>query len=401
MSKYVIIGNSAAAIGAVEAIRSLDKESSLTLITKEPHNTYSRPLISYFLQGKTTLEKMKYRPESFYALNDVKLVHGEAIKVDSLSRTVMLNSGETVPFEMLLVATGSRPFVPPFEGLDSVENKFTFMSLDDALALEKVLDTDKKVLIIGAGLIGLKCAEGIAKRVASVAVVDMAKQVLPATLDTDGAEIVQKHLELNGINFALGTGIKSFFGNTASLDSGETVDFDVLVIATGVRPNTELLQGIADIDKGIIVDKYSKTSAGGIFAAGDCTQTVDISDGNSKIMALLPNAYMQGECAGVNMTGIGEEKACESIPLNAVGFFGLHILTAGNYSGEVYTEHTENNYKKLFTENNKMSGFILIGNVDKAGIYTSLIREQTSLSTIDFELVAKKAGLIALIKRSA
>ncbi len=116
-------------------------------------------------------------------------------------------------------------------------------------------------------------------------------------------------------------------------------------------------------------------------------------------MALLPNAYMQGECAGINMAG-GEKIFDKAIPMNAIGFFGLHIITAGNYEGDVYKGQNsdQQNYKKLFYSDNWLNGYILIGNVEKAGIYTSLIRERTALDTIDFALVCEQPGLMAFTR---
>ncbi len=176
----------------------------------------------------------------------------------------------------------------------------------------------------------------------------------------------------------------------------------------GVRPNTSLLNGIAKIDRGIIVNGKSETSAQDIYAAGDCTQTLDVSSGQNKVMALLPNAYMQGECAGINMAGGGDNGGARfdrAIPMNAIGFLGLHIITAGNYDGQVYVEGNtsgtgEAAYKRLFYSDNKLNGYILIGNVEKAGIYTNLIRERVPLNTIDFALVCEKPGLMAFTKEA-
>jgi NAD(P)H-nitrite reductase large subunit len=271
------------------------------------------------------------------------------------------------------------------------------MSLDDAQKLDKVLDKHKRVLIIGAGLIGLKCAEGILKRVAHITVLDLAPRILSSILDEGGAKLVQKHIESKGVEFKLGANVKNFTQDAAILENGENIRFDILVLAVGVRPNTSLLKGIADIDKGIVIDSKSQTSATDIYAAGDCTQTIDISSGQSKIMALLPNAYMQGECAGVNMAG-GEKSFDKAIPMNAIGFFGLHMITAGNYSGEEYCETDDSRYKRLFYNDNKLNGYIMIGDVEKAGIYTSLIREKTPLDTIDFALVCERPGLMAFTK---
>ena len=396
--KYVIIGNSAAGIGTVEGIRQINKQGEITVITNEPHHTYSRPLISYLLLGKVTEEKMKYRDSGFYTDNNCKLLADVAVtKIDAKTKQVMLSNGNHVPYDKLLVATGSSAFVPPFEGLDTVKDKYTFMSLDDAHNIDKSLSENKRVLIIGAGLIGLKCAEGIAERVSHITVVDLAPRILSSILDEDGAKVVQSHIENKGIEFRLAASVKKFETNTAVLESGEKINFDVLVLAVGVRPNTALLKDIANIERGIIVDNKSQTSALDIFAAGDCTQTLDVSSGQNKIMALLPNAYMQGECAGVNMAG-GEKTFDKAIPMNAIGFFDLHMITAGNYTGDVYAQNENGNYKRLFYSDNKLNGYILIGDVDKAGIYTSLIRERTPLDSIDFALVCEKPGLMAFTK---
>jgi NAD(P)H-nitrite reductase large subunit len=395
--KYVITGNSAAGIGAVEGIRQVDKSGEITVISNEPHHTYSRPLISYLLLGKVTEEKMKYRGDDFYSENRVNMIHAAVTGVDTGKKQVTLSDGSRISYDKLLVATGSQPFVPPFEGLDGVANKVTFMSLDDARKLGGMIDSDKRVLIIGAGLIGLKCAEGISGRVARITVLDLAPRILSSILDDDGAKTVQNHLENRGIEFKLAASTKRFEGNAAILESGERIDFDVLVLAVGVRPNTGLLKDIAKTERGIVVDEKSQTTAPDIYAAGDCTQTLDVSSGQSKIMALLPNAYMQGECAGINMAG-GEKTFDRAIPMNAIGFFGLHIITAGNYTGDVYSSCENGDYKKLFYGDNKLNGYILIGNVEKAGIYTSLIRERTPLDSIDFELVCEKPGLMAFTK---
>jgi NAD(P)H-nitrite reductase large subunit len=406
--KYVIIGNSTAGIGAVEGIRSIekDKQSEITVISNEAHHTYSRPLISYLLLGKVTEESMRYRGDNFYLDNNCTLLQNvSAEKIDAAAKKVVLSDGSQIPFDKLLVATGSLPFVPAFQGLDTVKDKFSFMGLDDALKLDATLGQDKRVLIVGAGLIGLKCAEGIHGRVKHITVLDLAPRILSSILDDDGAKLVQDHLEARGIEFRLSANIKSFKPNIAVLDDGETIDFDILVLTVGVRPNTALLDGVAKIDRGIVVNEKSETTAQDVYAAGDCTQTNDVSSGQSKVMALLPNAYMQGECAGINMaigTADGGSSVGKSfdkaIPMNAIGFFGLHIITAGSYAGDVHSETGKGNYRRLFFSDNKLNGYILVGNVEKAGIYTSLIRERTPLDTIDFALVCEKPGLMAFRK---
>lgn len=397
--KYVIIGNSTAAVGCIEGIRSVDKDGKITVISDEKHHTYSRPLISYLLLGKTDEQKMKYRTDSFYEDNKCETLFGEKVTaIEPDKKRVVLESGKSVEYDKLLTATGSRPFVPPMEGLESVKKSFTFMSLDDAHALGKELAPDKKVLIVGAGLIGLKCAEGICDRVGSITVVDLADRILPSILDTEGSKLVQKHIEKKNISFILSDSVKKFTDTHAELASGKELDFDILVVAVGVRPNTELVsEAGGKVNRGIVTNEFMQTTVNDVYAAGDCCESFDISSGQNKIIAILPNAYMQGECAGRNMAG--EKKAFDkAMPMNAIGFFGLHIITAGSYDGDVSSEASERGYKKFVTKDNRLVGYILIGDVMRAGIYTSLIREKTPLDTIDFELIKEKPQLMAFAK---
>ena len=396
MSKIVIIGNSAAAVGCVEGVRSVDKNSEIVLIASEKHHTYSRPLISYLLYGKTDEQRMKYRPDSFYSDNMVDTMLGKtAVSVDPKGHTVKLESGEVISYDKLMVATGSSPFVPPMKGLDKVEKKFTFMTLDDAHALDKAISAESRVLVIGAGLIGLKCVEGIADKVKEIAVVDMADRILPSVLDAEGAELVQKSIEKHGVKFYLNDSAAELEPNKAKLKSGAEVEFDVLVVAVGVRPNIALMKDAgAECGRAIKTDNKCQTSLKDIYAGGDCTESYDITIGAERVLALLPNAYMQGNTAGVNMAG-GEQLYENAIPMNAMGMLGYHMITAGSYDGNVYTEKEGENYKKLFYKDNRLMGYIMIGDIKRAGIYTALIKNQTPLDSIDFELIKQKPQLMA------
>ena len=264
------------------------------------------------------------------------------------------------------------------------------MTLDDALEVEKAITPDSRVLIVGAGLIGLKCAEGILDRVASVTVCDLADRVLSSILDSDGAAMMKKHLEARGMKFMPGDTAASFDKNTAHMKSGADVEFDVLILAVGVRANTSLVKDAGgEVGRGIRIGSRCETSIADVYAAGDCTETTDVSDGGIKVMALMPNAYMEGHCAGVNMAG-GDECFDNAIPMNSIGFFGLHAMTAGSRKGpaeggEVYEDVTGEHIKKLYCADGKLCGFELIGDNGRAGIYTDLIRRQVPLDTVDFE----------------
>ena len=391
MKPYVIIGNGTAAASCIEGIRSVDKTTPITVVSEETHPVYCRPLISYYLEEKTDLERIKYRPDDFYEKNGCTVLYGtKAVKLDPETKEVALDDGRTLSYEKLCVATGSSPFVPPMEGLDLVKNKQTFLTLDDALQLEQALTEDSRVLIVGAGLIGLKCAEGILARVKSVTVCDLAPRVLSSILDDVCAARMQAHLESQGIRFLLADTAVRFDANTAYMKSGAVISFDYLILAVGVRANTALVKDCGgNTERGILVDERMQTSLPDVYAAGDCTQGFDSAAGVRRVLAILPNANLQGRCAGVNMAG-GDSVFDNAIPMNAIGFFGLHALSAGcdrsaEPGGDRYEESDETHLKRLFMKDGKLTGFMLIGETARAGIYTSLIRNRTPLDTLDFD----------------
>ena len=198
----------------------------------------------------------------------------------------------------------------------------------------------------------------------------------------------------------LGDTADRFDKNKAAMKSGNVVEFDILVMAVGVSANTALVKELGgNVNRGILVDEKLQTSISDIYAAGDCTEGMDVSLGERRVLAILPNAYMQGHAAGVNMAG-GCEVFDKAIPMNSIGFFGLHTITAGSYftedaGGEMYEEKGNGTLKRLFTKDGVLTGFILIGQVERAGIYTSLIREKVPLDTVNFEILKKNPSLFA------
>lgn len=399
MKRYVIIGNGIAAAGCVEGIRSRDPEGEITLVSAEDRHVYCRPLISYLLAGKTDLDRMRYRPADFYEANRCRVLFGRrGVKLTMEDRTVTLDDGTVLPYDGLCIATGSRAFTPPMEGLDTVENRFEFMTLDDALGLEKVLAPGARVLIIGAGMIGLKCAEGIADRAAQITVCDLADRILSSIMDGDCAALVQRSLEDHGIRFRLGDSVSRFEKGKAYLKSGAEEDFDALVLAVGVRPNTELVKDAGGgVDRGILTTPRMETTLAGVYAAGDCAESFDTASQQRKVLAVFANAYLQGRCAGVNMAG-GDMEFQNGVAMNSVGFFGYHAMTAGSCfdpDQEVYERRTETGLKKLFTKDGYLTGFMLAGEAtERAGIYTALIRNRTPLETLDFEAIREEPSLM-------
>lgn len=392
---YVIVGCSTAGIAAAEAIRKVDPAGKLAMITEEDRPAYGRPLISYYLQGVVDKSKLSYRPEGFYRDNRIDLMTGvRAETLDPAKHALRLSDGRTAEYKKLLVATGSTPFVPPAEGLDSVAEQLCFYTAADAEKLKSLLTPHSRLLIVGAGLIGLKCMEGAYEITKNITVVDLAPRVLSSALDDECAALVQKKIEEKGVRVILSDSVKRYEKNSCVLSSGERLDFDVVVMAVGVRPNVSLIADAGGkINRGIVTDDTQLTSLPDVYAAGDCTVSRDISSGAEKVIAVLPNAYLQGETAGYNMAG--EKHFVPALtPLNSIGFFGVHVLSAGSYDGEVIERRGEGYLKRFFVKDDRLKGFVLVNSYARAGILLSLIREDRPISEVDFDAMTREPGLI-------
>jgi NAD(P)H-nitrite reductase large subunit len=402
--KYLIIGNSAAGVNAADAIRANDEKGNVTIVSNEEFNAYGRPLISYYLSGKVKPENMYYRNEDFYKFRNIEvLLNSEAEKMDVKNKEVFISGGKKLSYDKLLIATGSSPFIPPIKNLDlnKQENVFTFLTYKDGVKLKGKITKKSKVVIAGAGLIGLKAAEGLFGQVESITVIDLADRVMASVLDKAAADIIQSHIEQNDIDFKLQTSICEVCGernvNSVILSNGETLDCDILIVAVGVRPNVNLAKeaGVKTA-KGIIVDEYMETSAKDVYAAGDCVESLDLLLNESKVLALWTNASNQGETAGFNMTGM-KKKAPAAFPMNAISFFGLQLISAGIISSSkqdgIVTDSAENKLRRLNISNDSLIGFILINYKQRAGIYTALINDRTKLSTLEYDITLKDIGL--------
>lgn len=402
--KYVIIGNSAAGIAAVEEIRKNDAKGEITVISEENYSTYSRPLISYYLKGRTEEKNMYYRPSGFYEkLRVTPLLGKKATKIDPKAKKVYCGR-EAFPYDKLLIATGSVPFVPPIDGTD--KNKFyTFLSWDDAKALKEVLTKESRVVVIGGGLIGLKAAEGAHKIAESVTVVELADRVLSTILDNDAGAMISNALEKNRINCVLGDTAESFDGKSVRLKSGGVLPCDVLIVAVGVRANANLAKDAgAEVARGIVTNEYQETAVPDIYAAGDCAESLDITDGKRKILALLPDAVKQGKVAGSRMSG-GDKRYDGGCPMNAIDFFSNYITTCGVINpseGEGYLvkcKKGENSYRKMVFKDNRLVGYILINEPNLSGILTTMIADKVATDTLendifeDFGLMSYNASI--------
>lgn len=381
MKKYVLIGGSIATEGAIEGILSVTKNADITVICGEKRPLYSRPLISYVLEKKTQDEGLYFRGKDYYEKKGVKVVYAVADKIDPEKKVVRAD-GKEYPYDELLVATGSKPFVPPIKGLESVSKKHTFYTMEDMLGLRADLEKGGKVLIVGAGLIGMKCAEGVKTYTDDIVIADMAPRPLPTATTPEAGAIVQERLS-SIIDFRLNAALDRFEGNKAVFASGEEVAFDILVLALGVRPEVALLKEIgAEVNRGVIVNERMQTNLPHVYAAGDLVESYEAVSGGKRLLQLFPSAYLGGKIAGRNMAG--EETAFTTdVPMNATNLFGIRITSAGLFVGEKTEVTVGEDYRALYTEDGVIKGFILIGDSARAGILTDFIRKKRSIAGID------------------
>ncbi|GAB6117146.1 FAD-dependent oxidoreductase [Thermoanaerobacter brockii subsp. lactiethylicus] len=408
--RIVIIGNSVAMVGAVEAIRKYDTSSEIVVISDETYHVYSRPLISYYLGNLVSEDKMIYREKDFYRKNKVETVFGiKAISIDERKKEVYLEKGDSISFDKLLIATGGKPIIPPVEGLNK-KNVHTFIKMDDAKKLKEAAKPGSKAVIVGGGLIGFKAAEGLHHLGVDVTIVELADRILSTILDAEGASLVSQSLQNDGIKIITGTTVDKIIGDEyvkgVLLKNGQELEADNLIIAIGVVPNVDAVKNTSiSINRGILVDNTMKTSVEDVYAAGDVAEGYDMLVESNRVVPIWPNAYMQGEIAGLNMIGIN--KSFKGIfPMNSIGYKNTNMITAGitNPQQEEFEiiskiDHNRKYYKKFVVKENRLVGFILINDIDRAGLFTGFIKNETDITPFKKYLLNDDFGFIYLPKK--
>ncbi len=396
--KYVIIGASAAGLAAAEAVRKYDAQDTVTVLTEEEYMPYSRPSISYYLKGKVKESNMALRKPAFYKEKKIDVITSSKVTAIDTEKKIVKAGRKNYPYDKLCLCTGSKPFVPPMDNVEGKANALTFLDLKATKAVKTLANDKTRAVVIGAGLIGMKAAEGLVKICKSVDVVELAPRVLPSILDAKSAKQVKKHLENNGIRFHLeNTVVKASSKGkqitAVTLKDGKKLPCDLLILAVGVRPQTELAEKAGlEVNRGIITDTETmQTSNPDIYAAGDCCVSTDMLDGSKKIIALWPNAVQQGNVAGAQMAG-ADVTVGGTYSVNAIDFFGLRICTCGliNAQGEQYSDKIRQDgdvYKRLVFEGDKLVGYVLINSSVNAGMYTNLISNKISLDTIQGDIM--------------
>ncbi len=406
--KYLIIGNSAGGIGAAEAIREVDKAGKITIVSDEPYPAYSRPLISEYLADRCPLEKMLFRPADFYEKNHIQTILGQKVEqVDTGERTISLEKGRKIGWEKLLLATGGLPIVPKIEGIDH-SGVFTFGTLDDAKAIDHYLSHRvERAVVVGGGLIGVSVTEALTKRGLKVTIVEMKERILNTILDEEASALAAAKLKQAGVEIITGhtvAAVSSYYlsGEVSgvTLDDSRPIPCELVVIAIGVQPRTDLAGTGIKVNRGIAVDRHMATSSADVYACGDVAEAYDFIYGENRLIPIWPNAYIGGRVAGFNMAGV-RTKYAGGIAMNSLNYFGLNVVSAGmvdppDDSYEVLSKKNDRVYKKVMLKNGLIVGLVFAGDIEKSGIAFGLMKDRVNVEAFKQALVADDFGLISL-----
>ncbi|MBT3205312.1 MAG: NAD(P)/FAD-dependent oxidoreductase [Gammaproteobacteria bacterium] len=387
---YIVIGAGPAGVVAAETLRKNDQHADITIIGAEPEPPYSRMAIPYFLEGKIEQEGSYLRdPSSHFSSLKIDVIQDIVNNVDTAEQLLTLNSGSTLQFDKLLIATGSRPLAPPIPGtdLDIVHSCWT---LEDARKIIELAQPGSNVILIGAGFIGCIILESLLKRGINLTIVETGNRMVPRMLNDKAGGLIKSWCIEKGIDVKTSCGVESIIRNTeglvgVKLSDGSQLAADLVITATGVKPNTEFLENSEiQIDKGLLVNEYMQTSDSNVYAAGDVAQALDFSTGNHEVQAIQTTSTDHGRIAALNMCGkkVQHEGSINMNVLDTVGLiscsFGLWMGVEDGESVEIYNEK-DYRYLNLQFDGDILVGASSTGMTQHIGVLRGLIESRLQL----------------------
>jgi NAD(P)H-nitrite reductase large subunit len=389
-TKYVLIGNSAASLAAVDGIRKFDKQGEITIINREQGPAYSRVALPYYVAGEMTLDDLLIRRNPDYQKAGVALVEKENVTaINPSAKQVELESGKKVSYDKLLIGTGSETIVPPIQGLAQVPHHYLW-TLDDSINLKQATEKAKTAVVIGGGFIGMLAAEALRKLKIKLTIVEMAPILLPQLLDEGAGKLFLQAVRDEGVTVRTGALVAAVAqkngGMEVSLKNGDAFTVDMAVVATGVRPNTRCLQpGAVSLNKGVLVNEYLQTTDPDIYAAGDVAETKDFLSDEHSIYAIWPTAIDQGRAAGANMAG-KKQTYPGSLGMNVVELFNVTLAQLGRFregAGDdvkMLSTGGDGFYRKVVVDKNgTLVGAVYVGDengVAEMGVIHSAIKRR-------------------------
>ena len=419
--KYVVIGNSAGGIGAIEAIRDLDPTGSIALVSDEATVAYSRPGIAEVVAGAKTPERITYRDAEFYEVRRIATHFGRtATAIDTATKTVTLDDGSALGYERLLIAAGGTPIRPPMGGADK-SGVLSFTTVADAVALKKRIErVGKRVVVIGGGLIGASCSDALARAGARPTVIELRDRVLNLLLDEPGSELARRAMAKAGVELICGATVNEVLGRTDEPDSvggalladGRTIDCDAVVVAVGVRPRLQIAADAGiQTNRGIVVDRRMATSAPDVYAVGDVAEAFDCIFEGNRVVPIWPSAYLGGRVAGRNMAGDRATFDSATV-MNSLKYFGLSLVSAGEINidltkGEsqgyevlrkldLEADGGKGTYRKIVLKDNRLVGFVFAGRIERSGVVNGLLKDRVDVSAFKDRLLREDFDLIDL-----
>jgi nitrite reductase (NADH) large subunit len=404
MKKLVVVGNGMAGVACVEQILKYRHDFDIEIFGDETHVNYNRILLSSVLAGEKSADDIVLNDIDWYRSNGILPRLGTRIAdIDPQARTVTATDGSVAAFDRLILATGSSALVPPIGGVDK-KNVFVFRTLDDTRALLERSRPGCKAVVIGGGLLGLEAARGLQVQGCDVTVVHLAQTLMERQLDPTGGMYLARKMENLGVRVLLGRQTQALLGNgrvegLRFLD-GEAVDADLVVIAAGIRPNSELGRRAGlEVNRGIVVNDYMETSHPDIFAVGECTEH------RGELFGLVAPLLEQGKVLAATITGNKGPVFTGATPAAKLKIMGVDVYSAGDTSEvpgvEVvrYEDPSLGIYKKLLVKDNRLRGVILVGDASDDRRYSDWLKNDTDLAPhrrqLLFPPAASDAGLDA------
>lgn len=402
MKQYVIIGASAAGIEAARELRHLDSQAEITILSSDKEIA-SRCMLHKCLGGERSKDSLRFIEPDFFEAHQVKWLPGTTVtRIDETLKRVVSEEGNLISYDKLLIATGADYYIPPIPNLREGTNVFGFRSISDMDKIrEALLVSGEKVVVIGGGLVGMDMAYALCEMGKAVTVVEMAERIMPLQTDEYASGVYRKLFEEHGCRIKTGISVKEAVlqpetGKVTEvlLANGETLECDLIVAATSVKPKIDFLQGTSiqavhmnyhintilnkylrrtnfSVSKGMEVDAYMKTTSPDIYAAGDVT-------GKSSIW---PDARIMGRYAARSMAGKPEE-CTELFPnKNTSNFWGTTMLSLGRLDikdgiHEILVHFDGKNYRKIILQEGCLEGVLFVGDLSNAGVYLHLIQSK-------------------------
>jgi NAD(P)H-nitrite reductase large subunit len=388
--QHIIIGAGPAGVVAAETLRKADAQADIVIIGDEPEPPYSRMAIPYYLINNIDESGTYLRdPNAHFSAQNIEVVQQKVDKIDTSGKTVTLADGSSRAYDKLLLATGSHPISPPIQGLD-LPQVSSCWTLEDARNIIELAQSGSNVVLIGAGFIGCIILEALVKRGVNLAVVEMGNRMVPRMLDDKAGGLLETWCKNKGIDVHSSCSVDGISESgdgqvEVSLSDGSKLNAALVITATGVKANTDLIEGSdINVDQGILVNRRMQTSNPDVYAAGDVAQGVDFSTGNFEVQAIQPTATDHGRIAALNMAEQGDEHhgTLNMNVLDTVGLiscsFGLWMGVDGGESAELYNPD-EFQYINLQFDGDHLVGASSVGKTQHIGVLRGLIESKIHL----------------------